>query len=377
MWEMISQRFRHLVAQQLQQFADCPELVGLGVYVALPAASGELQLQLVHSWPAAAVRLEAVDGSEPLLLPDQQRRWLPLRRQAAVIGALRVDSDVAPWPESLRARLQGAALLLSDALLLDLEQQRLQGQLEQERRQRSLLVHQMRNPLAALRTFTQLLLRRVEPGDERRALVEHLLEEELALGRYLDALAQSEPAAALPPGAAAEVPLLLPPALAGDQFEALAPRLEPLLARAQATASLQGRQWCPPKLPLPNEPCAATAVAEIIANLLENAFRYSAPTVPVGLWCESRSTQLLLAVWDGGPPIALAERERIFRRGERGSRGQGLSGTGLGLALARDQAEALGGQLELVVPAARLADQLPEQGNAFVLTLPLSSAAAS
>ena len=374
---MISQRFRHLVAQQLQQFADCGELVGLGVYVALPGASGELQLQLVHSWPTAAARLEAADAAEPLLLPDQQRRWLPLRREAAVIGALRVDSDLAPWPDALRARLQGAVLLLSDALLLDLEQQRLQGQLEQERRQRSLLVHQMRNPLAALRTFTQLLLRRVEPGDERRALVEHLLEEELALGRYLDALAQSEPAVALPPADAAEAPLLLPPALAGDQLEPLAPRLEPLLARAQATASLQGRSWCPPQRPLPNELCAATAVAEIIANLLENAFRYSAATAPVGLWWVPRGTQVSLAVWDGGPPIAPEERERIFRRGERGSRGLGLSGTGLGLALARDQAEALGGQLALVVPASSLAAQLPEQGNAFVLTLPLSPAAAN
>ena len=133
----------------------------------------------------------------------------------------------------------------------------------------------------------------------------------------------------------------------------------------------------PPQRPLPNEFCAATAVAEIIANLLENAFRYSAATAPVGLWWAPRGSQVSLAVWDGGPPIAPEERERIFRRGERGSRGQGLSGTGLGLALARDQAEALGGQLALVVPAASLAAQLPDQGNAFVLTLPLSPAAAN
>ena len=45
---MISERFRQLVAQQLDQFCDCQELVGLGVYVAMPAADGELQLQLVQ-----------------------------------------------------------------------------------------------------------------------------------------------------------------------------------------------------------------------------------------------------------------------------------------------------------------------------------------
>ena len=42
---MISERFRQLVAQQLDQFCDCQELVGLGVYVAMPAADGELQLR--------------------------------------------------------------------------------------------------------------------------------------------------------------------------------------------------------------------------------------------------------------------------------------------------------------------------------------------
>ena len=373
---MISSRFRHLVAQQLNQFSDCAQLVGLGVYVALPAATGELQLQLIHTWPERAAQLEPVASEEPMLLPDQQRRWLPLRRDAAVVGALRVDSSADPWSDALRERLQGAALLLSDALLLDLEQQRLQGQLQQERRQRSLLVHQMRNPLAALRTFTQLLLRRVEPDDTRRELVEHLLEEELALDRYLDALSQSESATALPGEVADEAPLLLPPALAADQDEPLKPRLQSLLARAAATASLQGRGWCPPEV-LPEVRLPAASVAEILANLLENAFRYSDASGELGLWCLQHEGMLRLAVWDSGPPIAPEERERIFQRGERGQRGAGLSGTGLGLALARDQAEACGGRLDLVVPASQLAPELAGSGNAFVLTVPVSSATTS
>ncbi len=89
---MISERFRQLVAQQLDQFCDCQELVGLGVYVAMPAADGELQLQLVQAWPRTATRLEPAAEAAPLLTPRQSRRWLPLRQEAAVIGALRVDS---------------------------------------------------------------------------------------------------------------------------------------------------------------------------------------------------------------------------------------------------------------------------------------------
>jgi signal transduction histidine kinase len=231
----------------------------------------------------------------------------------------------------------------------------------------------MRNPLAALRTFTQLLLRRREPGDERRRRVEHLLQEELALDRYLEALDPPEGAASLPAADGAEGPLLLPPALAPERREPLAPRLEPLLARAAATAALQGRVWQPPSC-LPEVQVPGAVVAEILANLLENAFRYSDPTGPLGLWCRSTGDSLELAVWDSGPAIAPEERQRIFGRGVRGQRGeaQGLAGSGLGLALARDQAEACGGGLELLVPASLLAPGLPEAGNAFRLQLPLS-----
>lgn len=75
-------------------------------------------------------------------------------------------------------------------------------------------------------------------------------------------------------------------------------------------------------------------------------------------------------MWDGGIPIAAEERERIFQRGVRGLQSEGKQGTGLGLALARDLARHLGGNLELVIPPAQVDPTLPAQGNAFRLTLP-------
>jgi len=46
---------------------------------------------------------------------------------------------------------------------------------------------QLRNPLAALRTFRQLLKRRLKRVFENRSLVDGLLEEEPQLNRYVDA----------------------------------------------------------------------------------------------------------------------------------------------------------------------------------------------
>jgi signal transduction histidine kinase len=112
-------------------------------------------------------------------------------------------------------------------------------------------------------------------------------------------------------------------------------------------------------------------VAEILANLLENAFRYSRSGAGVGLHVAAAADGgWELCVWDGGEPIAPGERERIFEPGERGRSSADLPGSGLGLALARQLARQLGGDLRLEPSPAQLAQGLPERGNAFLLRLP-------
>ena len=118
------------------------------------------------------------------------------------------------------------------------------------------------------------------------------------------------------------------------------------------------------------------AVAEIVANLLENAFRYSPPGSAVGLHCREGADRLLITVWDGGAAIASDEQDIIFERGRRGSAGSALPGTGLGLALARDLAQRLGGDLSLLIPPCRVDSALPANGNAFCLSLPPASSKA-
>jgi signal transduction histidine kinase len=388
----VSARLVALLGQQLAQFGDRPDLVALVVYLTIPSDNGKPALEPIGQWPDSAQALAAgPDPSALELAPMPQavtRRWLPLRDGSQLVGALRVDSRVWPWPQALAERLQATAGCLTEALGLDLEQQRLSRALAEQDDQLQLLVHQLRNPLAALRTFGQLLLRRLERDPLNRPLVENLLAEQRQLNRYVDAIDQlARPTPLVAAGPQAE-PLLLPPSLDGPAQQPLAEWLLPLLERAAATASLQGRIWQGPQH-LPNWRGAGGAVAEILANLLENAFRYSPIGARIGLHCMALASgpdgstdgstgggaggepnAVGLTVWDSGPAIALEERQRIFGRGARGQAQGAIPGSGLGLALARDLARRLGGDLELVVPPQAVDPSLPDQGNAFRLTLP-------
>jgi signal transduction histidine kinase len=152
--------------------------------------------------------------------------------------------------------------------------------------------------------------------------------------------------------------------------------LQPLVERAAATAALQNRAWqTPDHWPAWTQeirPDDDAVISEIVANLLENAFRYSPSGCPLGLSLLERS----ILIWDGGPPIPEQEQKLIFRKGERGSSSKDQSGSGLGLALARHLAEERGGALVLHTHPNQLDPSLPSRGNAFLLSLPASPAKA-
>jgi signal transduction histidine kinase len=99
----------------------------------------------------------------------------------------------------------------------------------------------------------------------------------------------------------------------------------------------------------------------MIRNLLENARRHGAPPVAVRVRRVGRQAEL--SVCDGGPGVAEAERERVFRPFYRFAGG---AGAGLGLALVRQIARRHGGE-------ARCLGGEPA-GSCFVVTLDAVSA---
>lgn len=355
--------------QQLQLLRSESPLQQLVVYLARSRQDNQPTLEMVGSSPGIGSTLPPVKAELDLNVASMDRRWYPLQDGSVLLGVLKAEREPgATWSTQLDTRLRHGAALLTRAICLDLERAKVQNALKIQREQLQLLVHQLRNPLAALRTYAQLLRRRLDNGSREYSLVDNLLQEQERLDDYISAMSRIESdALALAMGMPTA---LLPPVSShapGCSFQEL---LGPLLERAEATASLQQRSWHPPqKWPAWTQcprPAADAVLAEVVANLLENAFRYSATGALVGL----RLLPDGICVWDSGIPIPESEREAIFQSGVRGSHSHDRPGSGLGLALARNLTRQLGGDLVLLLRPAEVADDLPKQGNGFRLILP-------
>src|SRR5262249_55061890 len=100
-----------------------------------------------------------------------------------------------------------------------------------------------------------------------------------------------------------------------------------------------------------------------LANLLDNACKFTPRGGVVELTLSARAGHAEVVVRDDGPGLDGPTRAHLFERFQRGAGARGeAEGFGLGLAVARDLARALGGDLQLVDSA---------RGAAFALTVPL------
>ncbi|MCC6628309.1 MAG: HAMP domain-containing histidine kinase [Chloroflexi bacterium] len=111
----------------------------------------------------------------------------------------------------------------------------------------------------------------------------------------------------------------------------------------------------------------ADRLEQVIANLLDNALRYTPTGGRVGLRLMSDSGQARVAVADTGPGVPAAAVPHLFERFFTADPARAGHGAGLGLAIAREIALAHGGDIEV---ASRVGE-----GSTFTLVLPLASAA--
>jgi two-component system, OmpR family, sensor kinase len=211
--------------------------------------------------------------------------------------------------------------------------------------------HDLRTPLTSIRGYAEALAEGAADDEESRRRAALIIEAE---ARRLERLvADLLELARLD---AREFSLHLGPVDVGEVAQHAALALEPA-AREAGVRLVVGR-----------EPGAvATAdperLAQVVANLVENALKYAATTVEVATQAGSGGAAIEISVADDGPGIDAEDLPRVFERLYTSRRQPGRKvGTGLGLAIVRELVTAMGGRVD-VGPTA-------EGGTRFVVALP-------
>ena len=103
----------------------------------------------------------------------------------------------------------------------------------------------------------------------------------------------------------------------------------------------------------------------ILNNLISNAVRYGAEGHYLGIFVRTEEKQVYVEVTDRGKGIDTAFAESVFERlfTMEDSRNRRIQGNGLGLTIARNLAEQMGGTLTL--------ESIPHVKTVFTLTLPI------
>lgn len=118
-----------------------------------------------------------------------------------------------------------------------------------------------------------------------------------------------------------------------------------------------------PALPLVY--CDAVLIERVLANLLENATKYTPPGAVIGITAATESDRFIVSVWDEGPGLPTGREQVLFEKFTRGNVESAAPGIGLGLAICRVIIEAHGGEIH--------AANRPGGGACFTFTLPLET----
>ena len=253
------------------------------------------------------------------------RGLAPLERVAHEVRR-RSSSSLAPVREAgLPDEVLPLAHALNDLLA------RLERTLDAQRAFVADAAHELRTPLAALHLQAQLLAQAKSEGERNDALasLREGIDRAIRLAQQLLALARAEEAVDAAGG----------PARIDDVAREA---IRQLTVPAQAKGIDLGLSRAEPV----QVDCDPGALTTLVANLIDNAVRYTPARGEVNVSAFAEGDVAVIAVEDTGPGIPPEERERVFDRFFRRAGTEG-DGSGLGLAIARRVAERAQGSIAL------------------------------
>lgn len=192
--------------------------------------------------------------------------------------------------------------------------------------------HDLRAPLNRLRAAVEVALRREDDPAELRAALDTVLVEVDRVQNTLEALLRI----ALAESGTAPIEPVDLTAVAADVEELYKPLAE--------EKGLSFATQIDARLELPGN---RQLLAQAVANLVDNAIKFTPHGGSVRLVATGTKDAILLEVSDTGPGIAAADRERALERSRRLANASGKPGSGLGLSLVNAVARLHGGRFEL------------------------------
>ncbi|MBZ1349052.1 sensor histidine kinase N-terminal domain-containing protein [Alcaligenaceae bacterium LF4-65] len=248
--------------------------------------------------------------------------WFGLSRGVAPLNALqqrlraRRPDDLSPIDVRVAPSEIGPLIIAMNDLLT-----RLDSTMLAQRRFVADAAHQLKTPLAGLRTQAELAMRNAPAGDTQVSL-EQIIAGTARATRLVNQLllmanAENPNSIAMPPINLAE--------LAKEQTlrwvdTAIEDGIDLGFEGTDSPVMVRGQ---------------SILLGEAINNLIDNALRYTPSPGRITVSITSQGRQVVLAVEDSGPGIPAEERERVFDRFYR-VLGSKAEGSGLGLAIVRE-----------------------------------------
>ena len=331
-----------------------------------------------HVPPGRGIAGSVALTGEPEVVPDVHRdpRYfkvhegtrsqltIPIKAGEEVIGVLNVESEsIAAFTDEDRARVSRLAsqmgLVIQNARLLAAERDTVERLRELDAMKSDFIAiasHELRTPLTAVQGSIKTLRR---PGksfspkefDELLAILDRQSDR---LGRLVEDLLIASRIDA------GRVQLRMDRIDVGEMMAETVRELGPRAERVSLAVAPT----------LPRIITDGQRIGQIVRNLVENALKFSPDGSPVRVTAHHSIEGLQIEVADDGPGIPSEELSQIFDRFHQvgGSLRRRADGFGLGLYIAKQLAEALGGSIDV--------ESSPDRGTMFRVRIPVVAAEA-
>ncbi|MEA2414701.1 MAG: hypothetical protein QOI58_1358 [Thermoanaerobaculia bacterium] len=325
-----------------------------GVTVHAAATESIIRGDVITELPPLAAGVFAAIGIAAILIARRRRIAASIVIVAIVAGgiAMLANGIAIPFITLIASATIAVGVLETRIIVAALRssEERYIDHRERDAESKRVLAHELKTPLASMRSLTQLM-NGFDLSDAERKRVTSLLQHEAGkLETMVGTLLDLE---RLPLRDFASSSTIV------DLGDLASARVDFLRASTNRTLFVSADRDVFVR-------ADAALLERVVDNLVGNALKYTTGAVTVRV--ARRNNDALLEVEDRGPGISETEREKIFARFVRGTSAAGTNGLGLGLSLVSEIAKWHGGAASL--------DAVLGGGSRFRITLPVAGESA-